>query len=96
MTVYHGAGIRQTMVVIRANEYMTEHHSPPEGFIHVINGSVRVDGTTLSWLIDAGHLLPVPDEKHSVTALEHTVMTLTVLRQAVVRDGALENRSTNS
>lgn len=83
-TIYRGDGIRQTMVVLLHGAHMAEHSSPQEGFIHVLQGAIRLNGDGRSWEISAGQLLPVPPEKHSVTALQDTVLTLTVLRQAVI------------
>ena len=83
-TVYRGDGVRQTLVVIFSGEQMAEHESPQEGFVHVLEGKVRLNGDNRSWEIAAGQLLPVPPEKHSVTALEDSVLTLTVLRQSVI------------
>ena len=85
-TVYRGRGIRQTLVVILSGEHMAEHESPQEGFIHVLEGKVRLNGDDRSWEISAGQLFPVPPEKHSVTALEDSVLTLTVLRQEIKID----------
>ncbi len=83
-TVYRGDGVRQTMVVLLNGAHMAEHSSPQEGFIHVTQGAIRVDGHKRSWEIFTGQLLPVPPERHSVTALEDAVLTLTVLRQALL------------
>lgn len=83
-TVYRGDGVRQTLVVILAGEEMAEHESPQEGFVHVMEGKIRLDGYQRSWEIEAGQLLPVPPEKHSVMALEDSILTITVLRQAVM------------
>ncbi|HEY4558129.1 MAG TPA: LuxR family transcriptional regulator [Enteractinococcus sp.] len=83
-TLYRGDGVRQTMVVLLAGEEMAAHESPQEGFVHVMEGSVRLNGANRSWEIGSGQLLPVPPEKHSVTALEDSVLTLTVLRQSVI------------
>ena len=83
-TVYRGDGVRQTLVVILAGEEMAEHESPQEGFVHVLEGKIRLNGDNRSWEISTGQLFPVPPEKHSVTTLEDTVLTLTVLRQSVI------------
>lgn len=83
-TLYRGDGVRQTLVVILSGEEMGEHESPQEGFLHVIEGKIRLHGKDRSWDIAAGQLFPVPPEKHSVTALEDTVLTLTVLRQSIM------------
>ena len=83
-TIYRGDGVRQTLVVILKGEEMAEHESPQEGFVHVMEGKVRLKGQGRSWEIHSGHLLPLPPEKHSVLALEDSVLTLTVLRQSVI------------
>lgn len=83
-TVYRGDGVRQTLVVILAGEEMAEHESPQEGFVHVMEGKVRINGYERAWEIHSGQLLPVPPEKHSVTALEDSILTITVLRKAVM------------
>lgn len=83
-TVYRGDGVRQTMVVILAGEHMAEHLSPQEGFVHVMEGRVRLQGANREWEISAGQMLPLPPEKHSVTALEDSTLTITVLRQSVI------------
>lgn len=83
-TVYRGDGVRQTMVVILAGEHMAEHWSPQEGFIHVMEGKVLLHGRDRNWEIAAGQMLPLPPEKHSVTAVEDSTLTLTVLRQSVI------------
>lgn len=81
-TLYRGDGLRQTMVALLANAEMTEHESPPEAFIHVLSGEVTIHGAGRNWVVSAGELLPVPPERHSVTANNDSVFTLTVLRAA--------------
>ena len=55
-TVYRGDGVRQTLVVILAGEEMAEHESPQEGFVHVLEGKIRLNGDNRSWEISAGQL----------------------------------------
>jgi len=80
-TLYRGDGLRQTMVAIVADAEMTEHDSPAEAFIHVLEGQVTIHGDNRQWQISAGNLFPIPPEKHSVTADQNSVFTLTVLRK---------------
>jgi|SRR5699024_3446524 len=79
-TLYRGDAMRQTMVVLLTGAEMAEHESPVEAFIHVLDGSVTIHGDQRYWEITAGELFPLPPEKHSVTANEDSVFTLTVLR----------------
>jgi len=80
-TLYRGEGVRQTMVAIVAGAEMTEHDSPVEAFIHVLEGQITIHGDNRQWQISAGNLLPIPPEKHSVSADQNSVFTLTVLRK---------------
>ncbi|GAA2029848.1 hypothetical protein GCM10009720_07160 [Yaniella flava] len=83
-TIFHGDGLRQTMVALLQDAELSDHESPPEAFIHVLQGKITVNGNGRSWNIIMGQLLPVPPERHSVTALEDTVLTLTVLRPPAI------------
>lgn len=83
-TLYHGDGLRQTMVALLNGTELAEHESPLEAFLHVLQGEVVIRGDNRHWQIEAGELLPVPPERHSVTALEDSVITLTVLRDVTV------------
>lgn len=79
-TLYRGDAMRQTMVVLLEGAEMAEHESPAEAFIHVLEGSITIHGNARKWQISAGELFPLPPEKHSVTANQETLFTLTVLR----------------
>ena len=85
-TIFHGDGLRLTMVALLQDAELSDHESPPEAFIHVLQGKITVNGSGRSWEISMGQLLPVPPERHSVTARTDTVLTLTVLRPAAVSD----------
>lgn len=85
-TLYRGDGLRQTMVALLAGTEMTEHVSPLEAFLHVLEGRITVHGDNRTWEIGAGELFPIPPERHSVTAKEDSVFTLTVLRQTPIHN----------
>ena len=85
-TIFHGDGLRQTMVALLQDAELSDHESPAEAFIHVLQGKVTVNGNGRSWDILMGQLQPVPPERHSVTALEDTVLTITVLRPAAIQE----------
>lgn len=85
-TIFHGDGLRLTMVALLQDAELSDHESPPEAFIHVLQGEITVNGSGRSWDISMGQLLPVPPERHSVTARTDTVLTLTVLRPAAISD----------
>jgi len=79
-TVYGGPLLRQTAMALLAGAELGEHASPPEATLQVLSGRVRLSGAGRSWEISAGGLLPIPPERHSLAALEDSVVMLTVLR----------------
>lgn len=81
-TVFHGDGLRQTLVALLNGAELAEHESPLEAFIHVLQGGVVVYGDNRQWHLDEGELCPVPPERHSLTAIRDSVITITVLRDS--------------
>ncbi|MEV0272775.1 MAG: cupin domain-containing protein, partial [Hamadaea sp.] len=82
VTVYggHEHVLRQTVIAIAAGAELAEHVNPGEATVFVIDGRVRLTGATASWEGLAGDLLIVPDEPHSLSALEDAVVLLTVAK----------------
>ncbi len=72
--------LRQTMLALLAGAELAEHDSPPEATLHLLAGRVRLIGKDRSWELVAGDLVPIPPERHSLTALEDSVFLLTVTR----------------
>jgi len=81
-TVYPGRDgrLRATALGLLAGAELGEHESPEDATLHVLVGRVRLAGTSRSWEVGAGQIVPIPPERHSLTALEDTVVLLTVLR----------------
>lgn len=81
-TVYgdRSAVLRQTAMALLADAELPEHDSPPEATLQVLTGRVRLSGRDRGWELGAGDILPIPPERHSVTALEDSVFLLTVRR----------------
>ncbi len=81
-TLHGGSGhtLRQTLITLVAGQRLDEHENPGEASVHVLHGRVRlaagdtyVDGA-------AGDLLVVPDERHSLEALDDSAVLLTVAK----------------
>jgi quercetin dioxygenase-like cupin family protein len=70
-------GLRQTVIALAGGAELSEHESPGPATLHVLRGRVRVVAET-SQEIAAGHLAPIPDERHSVAADEDSVVLLSV------------------
>lgn len=72
--------MRQTMLALLDGAELAEHDSPPEAVLQLLSGRIRLNGKDRSWELAAGQLVPIPPERHSVTALEDSVFLLTVIR----------------
>lgn len=72
--------LRHTMLALLAGAELAEHDSPPEATLHLLTGRVRLIGVGRAWELGPGDLVPIPPERHSVTALEDSVFLLTVIR----------------
>lgn len=72
--------LRQTMLVLLAGEELAEHDSPPEASLHVLDGRVTLSTKDHSWDLRTGDFVPIPPERHGVTALEDSAFLLTARR----------------
>jgi quercetin dioxygenase-like cupin family protein len=74
----HDRALRQTVVALRAGTTLHEHHSTREATLQVLAGRVRL--TTGTQVADAvtGDLLTVPNEAHTLDAVEDSALLLTV------------------
>lgn len=82
-TVRGGDGLlRQTAIALLAGAELAEHDSPPEAVLQLLAGRVRLNGRERHWMVGAGQLVPIPPERHSVSALEDSVLLLTVRRES--------------
>jgi quercetin dioxygenase-like cupin family protein len=82
-TVYggHEHVLRQTVVALAAGRSMTEHENPGEATVQVLSGRVELRSHGgLMWSGRKGDLLAVPNDRHSLHALESSVILLTVVK----------------
>ena len=81
-TVYggHEHALRQTVIALVAGRELSEHENPGEATVHVLHGRVRLNGDCHSWDGTPGDLLTVPSARHSLSALEDSVVLLTVVK----------------
>lgn len=83
-TVYggHEHVLRQTIMALVAGEVMDEHENPGEATVHVLHGRVQLAAGDISWDGSVGDLIIVPPTRHSLAALEDSVVLLTVAKLA--------------
>lgn len=76
--VFVGTYLRQALLTLTEGSQLADHDSPPEATLQVIKGSVRLATPNESWELGLGDLIPIPPQRHSVTALEDAAFMLTI------------------
>jgi quercetin dioxygenase-like cupin family protein len=81
-TVYggHEHVLRQSVIALNEGAVINDHISPGEATIYVLSGRVRLTAGKDSWECRVGDLLDLPENRQSVTALESSVILLTVAK----------------
>lgn len=81
-TVYggHEQTLRQTMIALAAGSELNEHENPGEATVQVLQGRVTLRAGEVSWEGSPGDLLIVPQARHSLKAIEDSVIILTVAK----------------
>jgi quercetin dioxygenase-like cupin family protein len=69
--------LRQTVIALVAGADMSEHENPGEATLQVLLGRVRVDWHAGSGELEAGDHAELPQERHSLVALQDSVVLLT-------------------
>ena len=72
--------LSQTVIAIRGGHGLAEHDSPGEATLQVLRGRVTFTAGSGSCDLTAGDFLPIPRERHSVDALEDSVLLLSVVK----------------
>jgi len=74
----HEHTLRQTVIALASGRRLDEHDSPGEATVHVLHGRVRLVAGNTGWEGSPGDLIVVPAARHSLEALEDSVVLLTV------------------
>ena len=69
---------RVALIALRAGHGLGEHASPPAATLQTLIGQVRLYAGESAWVVDPGHLISIPPERHGVDALVDSVIVLTV------------------
>jgi len=83
-TVYggHEHVLRQTVIAMVSGQMLKEHENPGEATVHVLQGRVRLAAGDVEWNGSPGDLLIVPNSRHSLEAIEDSVVLLTVAKHS--------------
>jgi quercetin dioxygenase-like cupin family protein len=76
----HERVLRQTVIALIEGTELGEHENPGEATLHVLRGRVRLACGDDSWEGSKGDLIEVPNARHSLYALEDSVVLLTVAK----------------
>lgn len=81
-TVYggHQHTLRQTLVAMTAGAALSDHDSPGEATLQVLQGRVRLTTSNTSWDGAPGDHLVIPSARHGLHAVEDSVVLLTVAK----------------
>jgi quercetin dioxygenase-like cupin family protein len=82
----HERVLRQTVIAMVQGAALAEHVSPGEASVYVLTGRVRLAAGGESWDGRRGDLLVIPDARHSLEALEESVVLLTVAKPQPAKD----------
>lgn len=87
----HEHHLRQTLIALRAGESLSEHENPGEATVQVLVGRVMLRAGTVEWNGSPGDLLIVPNGRHSLDAVEDSVIVLTAVGTPARRSAAPEH-----
>lgn len=72
----------QILIALTSGATLAEHDNPGDATAHILRGRARLVAGDSSCAGAAGDLLVVPKERHSLEALEDTVVLLTIAKRA--------------
>ena len=76
----HDRALRETVIALLSGRELSEHESPGEATLQVLEGRVRLTSGDDTWEGGAGSHVTIPDARHALLALEDTVVLLTVVK----------------
>ncbi|OCB13688.1 LuxR family transcriptional regulator [Mycolicibacterium porcinum] len=81
-TVYggHEHHLRQTLIALTEGHGLDEHESPGEATLQVLEGRVKLANSEASWEGSPGDHIVIPRTRHSLHAIEDSVVLLTVVK----------------
>jgi quercetin dioxygenase-like cupin family protein len=82
-TVYggHEHTLRQTLVALTAGSALSDHDSPGEATLQVLQGRVKLTTPDTTWDGAPGDHLVIPPTRHGLHAVDDSVVLLTVAKR---------------
>lgn len=71
--------LRQTMIALAEGQELAEHANPGQATLQVVRGAVRLSAPEQEAELKTGGYVAIPDARHSLAALEDSVVLLTVV-----------------
>src|ERR1700761_8625171 len=76
----HPHELRQTVLALLAGHDLSEHDSPGEATLQVLQGHVRLSAGDDTWDGKTGDYIAIPHQRHALHAVQDSVIMLTVLK----------------
>ncbi|WP_205877617.1 cupin domain-containing protein [Mycobacterium camsae] len=76
----HTHELRQTVLALLAEHELSEHDSPGEATLQVLEGHVRLTAGDDAWEGKTGDYVAIPRVRHALLAVQDSVVLLTVLK----------------
>jgi quercetin dioxygenase-like cupin family protein len=76
----HTHELRQTVLALLAGHDLSEHDSPGEASLQVLQGHVRLTAGSDAWEGKTGDYVVIPGQRHALHAVVDSVIMLTVLK----------------
>jgi quercetin dioxygenase-like cupin family protein len=73
--------LHQTLLALIAGRGLDEHQSPGEATLQILRGRVRLATAEEAWEATVGDYLDIPPLRHDLSAIEDSVVLLTVITQ---------------
>jgi quercetin dioxygenase-like cupin family protein len=77
-TLLSGSAMRATVIAMTAGTTLSQHDSPPSATLQSISGTVRLHSVDREWVLNEHDVVPIPPQRHGLTAVTDTVVLLTV------------------
>ncbi|GGR77539.1 LuxR family transcriptional regulator [Streptomyces humidus] len=76
----HEHVLRQTLLALTADAVLAEHENLGDATLLMLRGRVRLSSGDTSWEGRTGDLIAIPEDRHSLQAVEDAAMLLTVAK----------------